>query len=124
MKTNYVVFYIEDGKPQFVETDKISVALKLCENFRTMAKNGMDIRHVTMSCENSDQVGANGVDSIVDGKCPDGQPYDWVKRRAPDEPKEETCLECQGSGEEFWAGINGLDGDWMTCSYCKGSGVL
>lgn len=36
---------------------------------------------VTMVSENPNSVGKPGVDSIVDGKCPDGVEYDWVKRR-------------------------------------------
>lgn len=36
---------------------------------------------VTMVSENPDSVGKPGVDSIVDGKTPDGHVYDWKKRR-------------------------------------------
>jgi len=34
---------------------------------------------VTMVAEDPNQVGKSGVDSIVDGKCPDGVAYDWNK---------------------------------------------
>ena len=36
---------------------------------------------VTMVSENPDCVGQMGVDSIVDGKLPDGTNYEWKKRR-------------------------------------------
>lgn len=34
---------------------------------------------VTMVSQNSNSVGRPGVDSVVDGKTPDGQEYDWSK---------------------------------------------
>ena len=36
---------------------------------------------VTMVSENPDSVGKPGVDSVVDGKLPDGEDYTWMKRR-------------------------------------------
>ena len=55
-----------------VET--LSEALRHTEGFR---KLGMTF--VTMVAEDPNQVGKPGVDSIVDGKCPDGVAYDWNK---------------------------------------------
>jgi hypothetical protein len=37
------------------------------------------MRHVCMSVENPNMVGSKGVDSIKDGKTPDGQDYTWSK---------------------------------------------
>lgn len=58
------------------EADPMGAALVLMEEKR---REGM--RHVCMSVENSDSVGKPGVDSVVDGKTPDGHTYDWKKRR-------------------------------------------
>lgn len=56
--------------------DGLSEAIKECEVLR---KDGMTF--VTMVSENPNSVGKPGVDSIVDGKCPDGVDYTWKKRR-------------------------------------------
>lgn len=37
---------------------------------------------VTITGGGYDIVGTFGVDSIVDGKCPDGVDYTWMKRRS------------------------------------------
>lgn len=57
--------------------DALGEALKYANNLRKHSY----VRHVCMSTENSDQVGTMGVDSIVDGKTPDGNDYTWKKRR-------------------------------------------
>jgi hypothetical protein len=36
---------------------------------------------VTIKSTDFEMVGIFGVDSIVDGKCPDGVDYTWMKRR-------------------------------------------
>lgn len=36
---------------------------------------------VTIKSKNYEIVGIFGVDSVQDGKCPDGVDYSWVKRR-------------------------------------------
>ena len=36
---------------------------------------------VTMVSENPNSVGEQGVDSVIDGKLPDGNDYEWKKRR-------------------------------------------
>lgn len=46
-----------------------------------------NVQFVTMACQNSNSVGKPGVDTVADGKTPDGVPYTWVKRRPPDTPK-------------------------------------
>jgi hypothetical protein len=42
---------------------------------------------VTMVSENPQHVGKQGVDTIVDGKTPDGQDYDWSKAGRAGKPK-------------------------------------
>lgn len=37
--------------------------------------------YVTMVSENPNSVGKAGVDEIVDGRLPDGNMYEWKKRR-------------------------------------------
>lgn len=36
---------------------------------------------ITIVAENPDCVGKQGVDSVVNGKLPDGSDYEWKKRR-------------------------------------------
>jgi len=67
-----------------LDTDPMGGALKLMEVKR---KEGM--RHVSMSVENSDSVGQPGVDSIVDGKTPDGHAYEWSKQHRGSGPRKE-----------------------------------
>lgn len=43
------------------------------------AKRAVGFRHVSMSVENPNMVGKIGVDSIADGKTPDGEDYTWSK---------------------------------------------
>lgn len=77
-----VVYWLDQGRrcppPMYKSFDKdeLTDALNFSEELR---KAGY--RHVTISCEADGNVGKPGVDSVKDGKTPDGQPYDWVKRR-------------------------------------------
>jgi len=66
------------GKPvaHEFEQNQLKNALDCCENMRN---NGFT--HVVMSCNYDGQVGKDGVDSVKDGKLPDGTDYDWRKRR-------------------------------------------
>lgn len=54
-----------------------------------LAKRQRDAGHsfVTMVSENPQHVGKPGVDTIVDGKTPDGQDYDWSKAGRAGKPK-------------------------------------
>ena len=56
------------------DADTLSEALQYTEGFR---KLGMTF--VTMVSENPNSVGKPGVDSVVDGKTPDGVAYTWNK---------------------------------------------
>lgn len=55
--------------------DPMSDALKLMSTLRKDPSN----EFVTMSSQNAMSVGKPGVDSIVDGKTPDGHEYTWSK---------------------------------------------
>lgn len=72
-----VVYWLRtDGSPavhNFADSE-MSGALKLMELHR---RQGM--QHVTMSTQLDGQVGKPGVDSVRDGKTPDGEVYDWSK---------------------------------------------
>ena len=81
MTTSYVIYYTEDGTPKSLTATDLGAALKESENVRRLRREGANITHITMSSENSDMVEQQGVDSIVDGKTPDGVDYTWRKRR-------------------------------------------
>lgn len=69
--------YYTDPVTDFSQSHNVETlteALRHTEGFR---KLGMTF--VTMVAEDPNQVGKPGVDSIVDGVCPDGVKYDWNK---------------------------------------------
>lgn len=59
------------------ESTELTAALQFCNDKRKEP----GVTHVTISSEMPDSVGKPGVDSIVDGKTPDGHDYTWMKRR-------------------------------------------
>jgi hypothetical protein len=79
-----VVFYLElpdeddsSGRlPNCIhfDSDQLSAALKRAEDLR---KSGH--RHVTISSELDNCVSKQGVDTVADGKTPNGETYDWSK---------------------------------------------
>ena len=75
-ETRYVVYYTDPvtESPHSHFIDSLSEALRHVEGFR---KLGM--RFVTMVSENVDSVGKPGVDTVADGKLPDGTEYGWNK---------------------------------------------
>lgn len=60
---------------------EMTEALNFMERLRTDRRNGAPLSFITFVAEDPNQVGQAGVDSIVDGKCPDGVDYTWKKRR-------------------------------------------
>lgn len=78
-----VVFWLHDSASHGTITEhkefgdlELTDALSFCQRLR----NG-GARHVTLSSENPNSIGKPGVDSIQDGKTPDGHDYTWKKRR-------------------------------------------
>lgn len=53
----------------------------------TKGKRDAGYRFVTMASENTQHVGKQGVDAVVDGKTPDGQAYDWSKAGRAGSPR-------------------------------------
>lgn len=84
MTTTYIIYYTEhiaDKTPKSIIKYELGEALKVCEELRKRAREGEHITHITMAVEDTNMVGEHGVDSIVDGKTPDGVEYTWRKRR-------------------------------------------
>lgn len=73
-----VVYYGGFNSPQAdrFEDAQFMDAVKLMEQLR---RDGFE--HVIMSNAPENSVGKPGVDSVVDGKLPDGTDYTWKKRR-------------------------------------------
>jgi hypothetical protein len=63
-------------------TPDLTLALQIAKNQRDAG-----CTFVTMVSENPQHVGKQGVDTIVDGKTPDGQDYDWSKAGRAGKPK-------------------------------------
>lgn len=73
-----IVYYINENLPaaDYFESAELGLALSRCEQLRRAGH-----RHVSISSENDESVGQPGVDTVVNGKTPDGVAYDWKKRR-------------------------------------------
>lgn len=70
-----VYWTLVDNTAHSADYDELKDALRVCE---TLRRHGYSF--VTMVSENPNVVGKPGVDSIKNGICPDGIPYDWNKR--------------------------------------------
>jgi hypothetical protein len=64
------------------ETPDIVLALQIAKRERDAGSS-----FVTMVSENPQHVGKQGVDTIVDGKTPDGHDYEWSKAGRAGKPK-------------------------------------
>lgn len=75
-ETQYMVYYTDpaDKMNYGWHTTILKDALSVAEQFR---QRGMIF--VTMVGENVNHVGKSGVDTVTDGKLPDGFSYDWNK---------------------------------------------
>ena len=74
----YKIYYTDDmDRDRSYKADKLEDALKIAEGLRRNEWNSF----VIMVSENPDVVGKPGVDSVTDGKLPDGSNYTWMKRR-------------------------------------------
>ncbi len=70
-RTEYVVYWTDhNGMVHATPTGDMNEALKITKRMRDA---GMTF--VVMASELSSNVGKVGVDSVVDGKCPDGEDF-------------------------------------------------
>jgi hypothetical protein len=72
-----VYFTNQHGKARSYDEDSLAEALLLTEGLRRNNGNSF----IVMTSENPNCVGKQGVDSVVNGKLPDGSDYEWKKRR-------------------------------------------
>lgn len=70
-----VYWTMEDGTVLGQAMEGLDEALRVTE----MLRKHKEYSFITMVSENPNQVGKLGVDSVVDGKTPDGEVYDWSK---------------------------------------------
>lgn len=73
-----IYFTNENGEARSYNEEYLAIALKVAEILRQDKKR---YSFVTMVSENPNCVGKQGVDSVIDGKLPDGNNYEWMKRR-------------------------------------------
>ena len=59
----------KEEETEFINLAEAMAHAKLLDVFVTISGNGMEI------------VGKFGADAVVDGVCPDGVAYTWMKRR-------------------------------------------
>ena len=78
-KTTFTVYWMYKSLvPNALQFSDMSKALAWMADLRDRAKTE-PFSAVTMCSEMSNHVGKPGVDSVEDGKTPDGQVYDWNK---------------------------------------------
>lgn len=65
-----------NSQPQSEDFVIMTEALSLAESLRRKG-----YKFVTMASENPDSIGRAGVDEIRNGVLPDGNTYEWRKRR-------------------------------------------
>ncbi len=71
MTTKYTIYWTADDEPQIKRTEDMSFALSWMEYLRKQPQ----FSDVAWCSANTDQVGGLGVDTVKDGKLPDGQDY-------------------------------------------------
>lgn len=72
-----VYFTNEWGEARSYDEDTLTGALATAEGLRKSTRNSF----VTIASEDPNSIGRPGVDSVVDGVLPDGNIYEWKKRR-------------------------------------------
>jgi len=71
-----IYFTNEYGEASFYNEDTLESALAIVSSLRNQSRYSF----VAMVGENPDQVGKMGVDSVQDGKLPNGEAYTWKMR--------------------------------------------
>lgn len=72
----YMVFWFNAGPEcEFFEPSRMSESLARMNELRKDSKN----QFVGFVSQDPNRVGSDGVDSVVNGKTPDGHPYEWSK---------------------------------------------
>ena len=74
-----VYFTNEHGEARAYNEETLTGALQTAEGLRRQTRYSF----VSIVSEDPNCVGKAGVDSVKDGKTPDGHVYSWVKRRRP-----------------------------------------
>ena len=83
MTTIFKIYWTDDNKQVHgQEATELVQALQI-----TKDKRDAGYSFVTMVSENSQHVGKPGVDTVVDGKTPDGEDYDWSKAGRAGRPR-------------------------------------
>jgi len=72
-----IYFTNEYGEARSYNEDTLESALETVSSLRNQSRYSF----VTMVGENPNQVGKMGVDSVQDGKLPNGEAYTWKMRR-------------------------------------------
>ena len=79
----FKIYWTDDNHQAHVqEAAELVQALQI-----TKDKRDAGYSFVTMASENTQHVGKQGVDTVVDGKSPDGQAYDWSKAGRAGSPR-------------------------------------
>ena len=85
-----MVFWMAEGLPQcrFFEPTEMSLALAFMNDDLRKQDN---LEFVGFVSQHGERVGRDGVDTIKDGKTPDGHPYEWSKQHRGAGPRKEEA---------------------------------
>ena len=79
-KSTFTVYWMYKGiTPNALQFSDMGAAMTYMETLRRASAGGTPYSAITMCSEMSNHIGKVGVDSVIDGKTPDGIEYDWNK---------------------------------------------
>lgn len=115
--TTFTVYWMYKSlTPNALQFTDMSKALAWMEDLRKRAK-AEQLSAITFCSEMADNVGKVGVDSVVDGKTPDGYPYDWNKSGRIGRVKGSQYVVPLVSTDTLPAPVD--DDEWMTTDLNK-----
>jgi hypothetical protein len=84
---------VQSARAKEFDASMMTQAMVFMEGLRLIQRSMVSdpeygqVSFVTFCSENANCVTLPGVDSVVDGKTPDGHTYDWSKKHRGDGPK-------------------------------------
>jgi hypothetical protein len=117
-KTIFTVYWMYKGlTPNALQFEDMSKALAWMEDLRKRAAQDR-ISAITLCSEMDNNVGKMGVDTVKDGKTPNGHVYDWNKESLIGRTKGSKFVMPTISTDTLPAPVN--DEDWMTIGLNNG----
>ena len=87
-KTEFKIYWTDLN--QVTQSSVVSTLSSMLSITETLRKEGNTF--IASSCANVEHIGKSGVDSIVDGKTPQGDDYTWSKAGRAGKPKRKDVV--------------------------------